>query len=145
MGNRAVIAFTNEGKKDKKGVGIYLHWNGGRDSVEGFLQAAKDYDLRNGTYGVARLIQIICNAIPGTLSVGVGIVEKLDCNNFDNGLYWIDQEFNIVGREFLEEGVGEEQDEYPLDRFVKHVKKHNDFVFEKDPYKRLKKLEKGAA
>jgi hypothetical protein len=31
MGNRAII--TN---KDKK-ICIYLHWNGGRDSIEAFL------------------------------------------------------------------------------------------------------------
>ena len=75
MGNRAVIAFTQEGKKNKKTVGIYLHWNGGRDSVEGLLQAAKDYGIRGGDYGVARLIQIICNTFPGCLGVGVDLVE----------------------------------------------------------------------
>lgn len=31
MGNRAII--TNKEKK----VAVYLHWNGGRDSVEAFL------------------------------------------------------------------------------------------------------------
>ena len=31
MGNRAVITT------EKKDLGIYLHWNGGRDSVEAFL------------------------------------------------------------------------------------------------------------
>ena len=46
MGNRAVIAFEQNGKQDKNSVGIYLHWNGGRDSVEGFLQTAKDYGVR---------------------------------------------------------------------------------------------------
>ena len=42
MGNRAVIGFEQDKKRDKKSVGIYLHWNGGRDSVEGFLKVAKD-------------------------------------------------------------------------------------------------------
>ena len=143
MGNRAVIAFTKEGKKDKNNVGIYLHWNGGRDSVEGFLQAAKDYELRSDSYGVARLVQIISNFFPGTLSVGVGVIKSLDCDNYDNGVYWVDPEFNIVDREFF--GFDKEQEVYLLDEFVDEVKKRNDFVFGKDPYKKLKKMQGGAA
>ena len=143
MGNRAVIAFTQEGKKNKKTVGIYLHWNGGRDTVEGLLQAAKDYGIRGGDYGVARLIQIICNTFPGCLGVGVDLVERLDCDNYDNGLDWVAPEVNIVGREFFENR--EEQQVYPLDEFVKAVKRENDFVFNKDPYKKLEKMQGGAA
>lgn len=58
MGNRAVI--TTEDKK----LGIYLHWNGGRDSVEAFLRYC---DLRgfrppnSDEYGWARLCQVIAN------------------------------------------------------------------------------------
>jgi len=143
MGNRAVIAFVDDkGKQDKNSVGIYLHWNGGRDSVEGFLQAAKDYGIRSGSYGVARLTQIICNSFPGTLSVGVGVVKKLDCDNYDNGVYWVDKEFNIVAREYIEKyglvaGTFKEQQEYKLSEFVKEVKETNSFVFNKDPYKKL--------
>jgi hypothetical protein len=143
VGNRAVIAFVNDkGECDVNSVGIYLHWNGGRDSVEGFLQTAKDYGIRSGSYGLARLTQIICNSFPGTLSVGVGIVKKLDCDNWDNGVYWVDKEFNIVGREHIEKygltpGTFKEQRVYKLADFVKEVKEVNDFVFDKDPYKKL--------
>tara|TARA_Y100001937_G_scaffold11646_1_gene14450 strand:+ start:154 stop:591 length:438 start_codon:yes stop_codon:yes gene_type:complete len=143
MGNRAVIAFVDDkGKQDKNSVGIYLHWNGGRDSVEGFLQAAKDYGLRSGSYGVARLTQIICNCFPGTISVGVDVLKKLDCDNYDNGVYWVDKNFNIVGREHIEKyglptGNFKEQQVYKLADFVKEVKGDNDFVFDKDPYKKL--------
>ena len=143
MGNRAVIAFTENGKKNKNSAGIYLHWNGGRDSVEGFLQTAKDYDLRSGSYGLARLTQIICNCFPGTLSVGVATLDKLDCDNYDNGVYWVDNNFDIVARDHIEKyglkpGTFEEQQQYPLADFVKGVKEDNDFVFNKDPYKKLK-------
>ena len=47
MGNRAVI--TTENKK----IGIYLHWNGGRDSVEAFL---KYCELKNYSLGELELI-----------------------------------------------------------------------------------------
>jgi len=138
MGNRAVIAFVDDnGVQDENSVGIYLHWNGGRDSVEGFLQAAKDYGLRSGSYGVARLTQIIGNCFPGTLSVGVDMMNKLDCDNYDNGVYWVDKEFNIVGREYNTRADFKEQQEYKLADFVKGVKEDNDFVFDKDPYKKL--------
>ena len=138
MGNRAVIAFVDDnGKQDKNSAGIYLHWNGGRDSVEGFLQAAKDYGLRSGSYGVARLTQIIGNCFPGTLSVGVDMLNKLDCDNYDNGVYWVDKEFNIVGREYNTRADFKEQQQYKLADFVKGVKEDNDFVFDKDPYKKL--------
>jgi len=129
MGNRAVIAFEQNGKQDKNSVGIYLHWNGGRDSVEGFLQTAKDYGLRSGSYGVARLTQIICNCFAGTLSVGVDMLNKLDCDNYDNGVYWVDKEFNIVGRDHNDRADFKEQQQYPLADFVKGVKEDNDIHF----------------
>ena len=134
MGNRAVIAFVNdEGKKDKNSVGIYLHWNGGRDSVEGFLQTAKDYELRSGSYGVARLTQIIANGLGGTLSLGVDLLKNLDCDNYDNGVYWIDQNFNIVDREYISRPDFKEQQQYSLSEFVKGLKEDNDKFFRANP------------
>jgi len=134
MGNRAVLAFVNdEGKKDKNSVGIYLHWNGGRDSVEGFLQTAKDYGLRSGSYGVARLTQIIANGLGGTLSLGVDLLKNLDCDNYDNGVYWIDQNFNIVDREYISRPDFKEQQQYSLTEFVKSLKADNDKFFNANP------------
>ena len=130
MGNRAVIAFVEENcVKNNDSVGIYLHWNGGRDSVEGFLQTAKDYGLRSGSYGVARLTQIIANGIGGTLSLGVDQVKNLDCDNYDNGVYWVDQNFDIVDREYTQHMKHGEQKEYLLAEFVKDLKQDNDQFF----------------
>lgn len=88
MGNRAVIAFRN----DPNAVGIYLHWNGGRDSVQAFLDYAKEVGVRKGdeSYAIARLCQIAGNALGGTLSLGLGILSELDCANGDNGVYIVD-------------------------------------------------------
>ena len=134
MGNRAVLAFINDdGKKDKNSVGIYLHWNGGRDSVEGFLQTAKDYELRSGSYGVARLTQIIANGLGGTLSLGVDLLKNLDCDNYDNGVYWIDQNFNIVDREYISRPDFKEQQQYSLTSFVRRLKQDNDKFFRANP------------
>ncbi len=104
MGNRAVIAFKDEYHTKENSPAIYLHWNGGRDSVEGFLAVAKkQYETANGPeYGCARLVTIICNFFTAKdgLSVGVGTYGNLDVDNYDNGTYWINTAFEIVEREY---------------------------------------------
>ncbi len=107
MGNRAVI--TTRKNFENNGVGIYLHWNGGRDSVEAFLKYAELKGYRppdKDCYGWARLCQVIGNFFGGGYSIGIDTVDKLDTDNGDNGTYIIEG-WKIVGREYFE---GEEQD-----------------------------------
>lgn len=96
MGNRAVIT-THPYSEDN--VGIYVHWNGGRASIEGFLKAAEELGFRGfpDDYGIARLTQIISTYfnIDG-LSVGVGLNKNLDTMG-DNGVYLVEG-WKIVGR-----------------------------------------------
>lgn len=108
MGNRAVI--TTEAKD----LGVYLHWNGGRDSVEAFLLYCKLKGYRcpeNDNYGWARLCQVIGNFFRDGLSVGIDRYDKLDTDNGDNGVYII-KDWQIIGREFYD---GPEQDSYTLE------------------------------
>jgi hypothetical protein len=96
MGNRAVI--TTEAKD----LGVYLHWNGGRDSVEAFLLYCKLKGYRcpeNDNYGWARLCQVIGNFFGDGLSVGIDKYDRLDTDNGDNGTYII-KDWQIVGKEF---------------------------------------------
>jgi hypothetical protein len=86
MGNRAVIQFG----ESPDAVGIYLHWNGGQESVEAFLRCARDLQVRADDYGVARLCQIIGNWFGGGLSLGCGPVANLYTNNGDNGTYIVE-------------------------------------------------------
>lgn len=111
MGNRAVI--TTRSNFENNGIGIYVHWNGGLDSVRAFLKyceikgyRAPDHDC----YGWARLCQTIANYFGGGLSIGIDLVDRLDCDNGDNGVYIIEG-WQIVGREYH---FGREQDEYNL-------------------------------
>lgn len=116
MGNRAVIAT------EKKDLGVYLHWNGGRDSVEGFLAVCKELGHRppeSDCYGWARLCQVIANFIGGTTSIGINRYEELDTDNGDNGVYII-KNWEIVGREHFENQ--REQAEYPLADLVTVIK-----------------------
>jgi hypothetical protein len=110
MGNRAVITF------DKK-VGIYLHWNGGLDSVGAFLKYCELRGFRFDDYGLARLVQIISNFFGGDLSIGVGPYNELDTDNGDNGVYVV-KDWKIVERLFYE---GEEQNEYELPIMLKSI------------------------
>ena len=106
MGNRAVI--TTKENFENNGIGIYLHWHGGRDSVEGFLEYCKRKGYRSpeqDSYGWACLITVIGNYFGTGLSVGVNTVDNLDCDNWDNGVYIIEN-WEIVDRKYFE---GEEQ------------------------------------
>lgn len=114
MGNRAVIT-TKEEK-----IGIYLHWNGGKDSVEAFLKYCELKQHRSpdqDCYGFARLCQVIGNFFGGTTSIGIDVISKLDCDNDDNGMYIIEG-WKIVDRKYY---TGKEQSGHNLDEFLKEI------------------------
>lgn len=113
MGNRAIIqtreSFENEG------IGVYLHWNGGRDSVEAFLKYCELKGYRTpdtDNYGWARLCQVIANYFESGLSIGIGNFSKGAGEYQDNGTYIIEG-WKIVGRECWDDDWSE-QDEYDL-------------------------------
>ncbi len=100
MGNRAVI--TTKENFENNGVGIYLHWNGGYDSVSAFLKYCELKGYRTpdtDNYGWARLCQVIGNFFGGSTSIGIDTVDKLDCDNYDNGVYIIEG-WKIVDRKY---------------------------------------------
>lgn len=100
MGNRAVITTAPYGDGN---LGIYLHWNGGRASVEGFLQAAQvlGINLSVQPLGFARFGQMVGNWFGGTLSLGIDVCSRLDADNQDNGVYVVDPvSLAIVNRLF---------------------------------------------
>lgn len=116
MGNRAVI--TTEDKQ----IGIYLHWNGGRDSVEAFLKYCKNKGFRRpeeDNYGWTSLVTVISNFMGQ--SVGIDIYENLDTDNHDNGVYII-KNWEIIGREFFK---GIEQSNHDIEGMLKEIEKAN--------------------
>ena len=120
MGNRAVIHFQDSN------VGMYVHWNGGRDTIEPMLEVAKEYKLYSGDYGLARLAQMFGNFMGGTLSVGIDSIDRLDCDNNDNGVYVIDSKFNIVDRQYM---LGEEKSNYDPEEVKQAFRDTNDIYF----------------
>lgn len=110
MGNRAIIKPVGED------IGVYLHWNGGIDSVSAFL---KYCELRNfrpfggrsaDGYGIARFCQVVANYFGGDgLSIGVesGVKETEEwAEGLDNGIYVIDgwQIVKRIGTSYPSEG-----------------------------------------
>lgn len=108
MGNRAVITTAPYSESN---VGIYVHWNGGRASIEGFLKAARELQYRDPSYdpsyALARLTQAIGIFFGGESSVGIGVVSQLDADNGDNGTYVIGEGWEIVDRVFADEAYDE--------------------------------------
>lgn len=123
MGNRAVISTED------KQIGVYLHWNGGRDSVEAFLAYCKLKGYRppeQDSYGWARLCQVIGNFFGGTNSLGIDKFEKLDYDNWDNGTYII-KNWEIVDRQYIhsdDDYEFEEQQEYDLREMLLDINDH---------------------
>ena len=93
MGNRAIA------KPKDQNVGVYLHWNGGIDSVTAFLEYCKLKDYRDfggknaDCYGLARFCQVVSNFFGGTTSIGIetDVKETEDYAKWmDNGIYIVD-------------------------------------------------------
>lgn len=121
MGNRAVI--TTKENFENNGVGVYLHWNGGYDSVSAFLKYCELKGYRSPSddnYGWTRLCQVIGNFFGGSTSVGIDVVNNLDCDNWDNGVYIIDG-WNIVDRKYFD---GSEQMNYDLENMLLEIDKN---------------------
>ena len=101
MGNRAII------KGKGTDIGVYVHWNGGYDSVRGFIEYCKLKGYRSpevDSYGLARLCQVIGNFFGGTLSVGIVTMpgtKRMTAHKMkeywalDNGIYEL-QNWDIV-------------------------------------------------
>lgn len=116
MGNRCVITDVSVNKQNmNKKLGIYLHWHGDEETVKALLEEVKSKHPRgvisDSSYGYARLCQIIADKITeDTLKspyetarndayntgIGIGIVSDLDCHNYNNGVWKIDDDYNIV-------------------------------------------------
>ena len=125
MGNRAVITTP------EKDLALYLHWNGGRDTVEPLLKYCELQGFRppsSDNYGWARIAQVVGNFFGGSLSVGIDKYSRLG-DQGDNGIYVIDgwkiverkrlkydEDYNVIGWEDIPESC--EQREYDFNEML---------------------------
>ena len=116
MGCRAVICDKDTTKENANTkIGIYVHWYGDEKSIERLLAVCKERKMRgvinDPQYGWARACQAFGDVMTQddmdsgfetakenayNTGLGIGIVSQLDCRNYDNGVYYIDDEYNIV-------------------------------------------------
>ena len=115
MSNSAYI--TTKANFENGGIAVYLHWNGGRDSVEGFLKYCELKGYRvpsNSGYGWARLAQVIGNFFGGTVNVGIEYIRPEVYYCSDNGFYIIEG-WKIVDRK---NPPLHEQKNWPLNKML---------------------------
>lgn len=124
MGNRGIIAVKNGD------YAVYLHWNGGRDSVEAFIkyaELAKLYTPMGGTiYELeqwSKFVTILDNWGASVYLQNIspnrktnGTINK-DYWGTDNGIYYINN-WQIVGRAFNKRP---EQNVYSLPDFLRDI------------------------
>jgi hypothetical protein len=94
MGNRAVLTI------DRK-VGVYIHWNGGPESVTAFLDAciARGYrdPASDPSAALARLTGLLCEFFGVRDDGNVGLIALTPEMEFrDNGLYVIGKGWLVV-------------------------------------------------
>jgi len=103
MGNRAVVRFNDEAAND---VGVYLHWNGGPESIAGFLQAMVQRKWTRMDYAPARFIQVVgeyfdSDGDDSGLSLGVYEYESTKgMADYDNYEYQVDLMPDEIGTGF---------------------------------------------
>ena len=101
MGNRAVVSFSTNNTSPS----LYLHWNGGRASVEGFLAGCLDAgyqatgDQKQDMDQIERCLRPFFARNGECLSIYRQPVGRADTDNGDNGWYILDQgTLAITGR-----------------------------------------------
>lgn len=103
MGNRAVITFNTA----NNAPAIYLHWNGGRASVQGFIDAARALGLRHAptaaaqTKALDQLAELMARYF-FRCNVGMTVYRMhyagTDRDNGDNGVYLLNRDLSIIER-----------------------------------------------
>ena len=115
MGNRAIV------KPVGNDIGVYLHWNGGIDSVTAFLKYCELKDFRgfDDPYGIARFCQVVGNFFGGGLSLGI----ETDVKETEEYAEWIDNGIYVVKGWEIVRHVGEYEgrEGYDMDEMLKEI------------------------
>jgi len=134
MGNRAYVVFADKDFTEFSPA-VYLHWNGGPESIYAFLQEMDRRNIRRGNdlpFQVARFVHIVCDFFDadeaGGLSIGVvpgpskiGDPEASHLADEENGLYVIVRgKGEPVVRRFFGEDWTEDNSDWKPDELAKH-------------------------
>ena len=130
MGNRAVLVWKDEnGHYDDDTMGVYLHWNGGRDSIEAFLAYCRMKDLKspseNVSIGIRNFVDVVSWFFGSNQSICIDKLSGLDQDNWDNGVYVCDG-WKIVDRKYMH---GAEQDEHGFGEMLHAINRRQPEAF----------------
>lgn len=134
MGNRANVVFADKEWRELSPA-IYLHWNGGPESIYAFLAELDRRNIRaDQCYEAARFTQIVGDFFDGGdriggLSLGLANVpegdnlaerlNKVQTDPGDNGFFVVCREAGgRMVRRFVEEYRDEKGNQYPEPRLV---------------------------
>ena len=115
MGNRAVITLKDDTIPKEDQLSVYLHWNGGLDSVKPLLRFCQSN--LNGLNPMKHVAEVASVAFGGTHVVEP--YNKCDTDNYDNGVYFINGYFEMIGREHMR---NEEQQDYDPEEMYRKIK-----------------------
>ena len=116
MGNRCAIRVGENPTSE-----IYLHWNGGPESVVAFVEyAAQNAAGCCDKYFLARLTQVIGNWMGGNMSLGIYPVGSSDGG--DNGIYHVKSVVQVDGSRKFE--IVQHRGKMVTATWAEDVKKH---------------------
>lgn len=114
MGNRAVVFF--KGADASQTGGVYLHWNGGPESILAFLGAMLDRKWMRPDYASARFVQVVgeffdlqgdCQGLSLGICARPPIIDDVEAleatSPGDNGVYVVtitENDFQVVQHVF---------------------------------------------
>ena len=103
MGNRALITLEPLTKENKV-VAVYVHWNGGIESVQAIADVCKERGFRapdsDLSYALARFIGVWHEffGVEESTSLGVMMVDWQNVKDswLDNGVYTIGKDWKVI-------------------------------------------------
>lgn len=96
MGNRSIVTFKGD---DMCNTGVYLHWNGGPESVCAFARVMLERGWTRSDYATARFAAVAIeffDQVGDCSGHSVGIIEADSGAGDDNGVFEIDFASNLA-------------------------------------------------
>lgn len=127
MGNRATIT-TKDGVNK---FGLYVHWNGGRDTVEAVLNYLVTQDITFETeLDFLREVKEVYKFAFGN-KYDINIWEQCDLDNYDNGVFILDKDkVQIIGRMYAPTTEQNEYDLLEMTEYIEEKMKERNFIKE---------------
>jgi len=156
MGNRATVIFTDESEKEISPA-VYLHWNGGAESIYGFMNEMDRRNIRRTdlSYECARFIGIVTDFFDkdGLGSTSIGVVSypgksidaktlrKVCTDHGDNGFYIICRTNDGIKMRRFTETYGNSISECLLEEWSEEkVKKEKEIALKDDYIEGFKRI-----